>query len=201
MSVTVITRLTGMARWEPGTRERLQAAAMDLYLSRGFEGTTAADIAQAVGLTERTFFRHFADKREVLFGGQELLVQAFQDGVAAAGPHASPLEMIESALSAAATFFTAERRDHSRRRQVVISANPALQERELLKSAALAASLASALRSRGVPGSTATLAAESAVTVFGVTFSTWIAADEQRSFPAIQREVLRELVALADGAR
>lgn len=73
---------------------------MDLYISRGYDRTTAADIAQAVGLTERTFFRHFADKREVLFSGQELLEQAFLDGAAAAAPDASPLELVESALSA-----------------------------------------------------------------------------------------------------
>ena len=201
MSVAVITaRVAVMVRWEPGTRERLQAAAMDLYISRGYERTTAADIAQAVGLTERTFFRHFADKREVLFSGQELLEQAFLDGVAAAEPDASPLGIVESALSAAATFFPAERRDHSRRRQTIISRNPALQERELLKLAGLSASVAAALRSRGVPEASATLAAESGVTVFGVAFGKWLAEDEDRPFLDIQREVLGELVAMAAGA-
>ncbi|MET7543543.1 helix-turn-helix domain-containing protein [Streptomyces sp. NPDC005507] len=200
MSAAVITRLAGMVRWEPGTRERLQAAAIDLYIGRGYDRTTAADIAQAVGLTERTFFRHFADKREVLFSGQELLEQAFLDGVAAAGADASPLEMVESALSAAAPFFSAERRDHSRRRQRIISENPALQERELLKLAGLATALASALRSQGVPEATATLAAESGVTGFGVAFGKWIAESEERSFLDIEREVLGELVAMATGA-
>nr|UNF16832.1 DsaR [Streptomyces scopuliridis] len=189
-----------MVRWEPGTRERLQAAAMDLYISRGFDRTTAADIAQAVGLTERTFFRHFTDKREVLFDGQELLERAFLDGVAAAVPDASPLEMVESALSAAATFFPAERRGHSRRRQRIISENPALRERELLKSARLATAVAAALRSRGVPEVTATLAAQSGVTVFGVAFATWIADGEERSFPDLEREMLGRLVALASDA-
>ncbi|WP_406349993.1 TetR/AcrR family transcriptional regulator [Streptomyces sp. NBC_01597] len=200
MSAAVITRVVGMVRWEPGARERLQAAAMDLYISRGYDRTTAADIAQAVGLTERTFFRHFADKREVLFSGQELLEQAFLDGVAAAAPDASPLEMVESALSAAAPFFSTERRDHSRRRQRIISENPALQERELLKLAGLATAVAAALRSRGVPEATATLAAESGVTVFGVAFGKWIAEGEERSFLDIEREVLGELVAMAAGA-
>ncbi|MGI3780205.1 MAG: TetR family transcriptional regulator, partial [Janthinobacterium lividum] len=73
-----------MVRWEPGAQERLQAAALDLYAQRGFEQTTAADIAQAAGLTERTFFRYFADKREVLFAGQDIFQQVFVDGVAAA---------------------------------------------------------------------------------------------------------------------
>jgi AcrR family transcriptional regulator len=189
-----------MVRWEPGARERLQTAAMDLYVSRGFERTTAADIAQAVGLTERTFFRHFADKREVLFSGQELLEQAFLDGVAAAAPDASPLEMVESALSAAATFFAAERRDHSRQRQTIISGNPALQERELLKLAGLATAVAAALRSRGVPAARAELAAQSGVTVFGVAFGKWIAEGEERSVLTLEREVLGELVAMAAGS-
>jgi AcrR family transcriptional regulator len=189
-----------MVRWEPGARERLQAAAMDLYISRGFEKTTAADIAQAVGLTERTFFRHFTDKREVLFGGQELLEKVFLDGVAAAPQGAAPLDMVASALWAVATFFPVERRDYSRRRQTVISANPALQERELLKLAGLAEMVAGALLARGVPESTARLAAESGLTVFGVAFGKWIAEGEERSFLDIEREVLGELVAMATGA-
>ena len=90
MAVAVITRLRIMARWEPGARERLQAAALELFATRGFEQTTAAEIAQSVGLTERTFFRHFSDKREVLFYGQEQFLQAFLDGVQAAPPGAAP---------------------------------------------------------------------------------------------------------------
>jgi AcrR family transcriptional regulator len=198
-SAAVITRLGDMVRWEPGARERLRTAAMDLYVSRGFEKTTAADIAEAVGLTERTFFRHFTDKREVLFDGQEVLEEAFLEGVAVAPPDASPLEVIASALSAAATFFPDERRIYSSRRQLVISGNPGLQERELLKLAGIAGSVAAALRARGVTEPTATLAAESGVTVFGVTFGNWIAAGEERSFLAIGREVLSELVTMATG--
>jgi AcrR family transcriptional regulator len=189
-----------MVRWEPGARERLQAAAMDLFLSRGFEKTTATDIAQAVGLTERTFFRHFADKREVLFHGQQPFEQSFLDGMAATPEQAAPLAMVDAALSAAAELFPEERRGYSRRRQLVISENPALQERELLKLAALAGSIAAALRARGVPRSTARLAAESGVTVFGVTFDKWLTEGEERPFLAIKDEVLSELVTMATGA-
>jgi len=99
-----------MARWEPGARERLQAAALELFATRGYEQTTAAEIAQSVGLTERTFFRHFSDKREVLFYGQERFLRAFIDGADAAPPGASPLEVVASALRAAASFFPDERR-------------------------------------------------------------------------------------------
>lgn len=185
-----------MVRWEPGARSRLQSAALDLYLSQGFEQTTAAEIAQSVGLTERTFFRHFTDKREVLFDGQDVLVGAFLDGVAAAPDDASPLRMVTSALAASAGFFADDRREHSRRRQTVITGHPALRERELLKMAGLASSLADALRLRGVVEPVATLTAQSAVTVFGVAFVAWIAPGETRSMDEIEREVMRALSAV-----
>jgi AcrR family transcriptional regulator len=188
-----------MARWEPGTAERLQKAALELFATRGYEQTTAAEIAQSVGLTERTFFRHFSDKREVLFRGQELLVQAFLDGIAAARADASPLEVVASALRSAATFFPDERRAHSRTRQSVIDRNPALQERERHKLTTLASTVAEALRARGVDEPAATLAAESGATVFGIAFTRWLR--EERSLADLAAEVLDELLTLAATAR
>jgi AcrR family transcriptional regulator len=190
-----------MVRWEPGARERLQGAALELFATNGYEDTTAAEIAQAVGLTERTFFRHFADKREVLFFGQDLFVQAFLDGVGAALPDASPLEVVGAALQSAARFFPDERRPFSRARQVVIEQNPALQERELHKLAGLAAAIAQALRDRGVQEPAATLAAESGVTVFGVAFAGWIRDGEERSLGTIAADVLNTFSELTAGAR
>ncbi len=184
-----------MVRWEPGTAERLQKAALELFATRGYEQTTAAEIAQAVGLTERTFFRHFSDKREVLFRGQELLVQAFLDGIEAAPPDASPFEVVACALRSAATFFPDERRPHSRTRQSVIDRNPALQEREHHKLTTLATTVAAALRARGVDDVAATLAAESGATVFGIAFTRWLR--EERSLADIAAEVLAELLTLA----
>lgn len=185
-----------MVRWEPGARERLQLAAMDLYVNRGFEQTTVTEIAESVGLTERTFFRHFADKREVLFNGQEQLREEMLAGLTAAPDGATPLELVAAALDASADFFSDDRRDYSRRRQVVISAHPALQERELLKLAALATALAAGLRDRGVPEPTATLAAESGVTIFGVAFGQWIGEGESGSFAELVREGFTALRAL-----
>ncbi|GAA2871598.1 TetR family transcriptional regulator [Nonomuraea rubra] len=197
MSVTVITRLDRMTRWEPGAAERLQEAALELFATRGFEQTTATEIAQSVGLTERTFFRHFSDKREVLFHGQHLLTQAFLAGVENAPPDASPMEIVASALRSATTsFFPDERRHRSRSRQSVIDQNPALQERERHKLASLAAAVAGALRARGVDDLAATLAAESGVTVFRIAFAQWLREDEPRSLADLTAEVLRELLAL-----
>jgi AcrR family transcriptional regulator len=179
-----------MARWDPGARERLQAAALELFATRGFEQTTAAEIAQSVGLTER---RHFTDKREVLFYGQQEFLRAFTDGVRAAPPGAAPLEVIAVALHEAASLFPDERRPYSRMRQSVIDQNPALQERERHKLAGTATTVADALRARGVAEPAATLAAESGATVFGIAFAQWIRDGETRSLPDLASDVLREL--------
>jgi AcrR family transcriptional regulator len=182
-----------MVRWKPGARERLQAAALELFASRGFDQTTAEQIAQSVGLTERTFFRHFSDKREVLFYGQDQFVQVFLDGVDAAPPGAAPLEVIASMLAAAGSFFPDERRPYARARQSVIDQNPALQEREQHKLAGVATTVAEALRARGIGEPAATLAAQAGFTVFGIAFAQWIRDGESRSLPDLASGVLREL--------
>jgi AcrR family transcriptional regulator len=190
-----------MSRWEPGAPERLQQAALDLFATRGFEQTTAAEIAQSVGLTERTFFRHFSDKREVLFHGQELLVQAFLDGLDGAPAGATALEMVAMAMDVAATsFFPDERRPYSRTRQAVIEENPALQERELRKLAHLATVIAAALRERGVEEPAATLAAESGRTVFAIAFGQWVREGEERSLAEIQADVMGRLLSMGEAS-
>jgi AcrR family transcriptional regulator len=185
-----------MARWEPGTPERLQQAALELFATRGYEQTTATEIAESVGLTERTFFRHFSDKREVLFHGQDRFVGVFLDGVRTAPADTAPIDVVAYALQAAASLFPEERRARSRTRQSVIEQSPALRERESHKLAGLAAAVTDALRARGVGEVAATLAAESGATVFGITFTQWIREDEQRSFADISADVLRELLTL-----
>jgi len=182
-----------MVRWKPGAPERLQRAALELFATRGFEQTTASEIARSVGLTERTFFRHFADKREVLFFGQQQFAQAFLTGVAAAPPDASPMEVVASAVRCGSELFPAERRAYSRLRQSVIDQNPALQERELLKLAGLATTLTDALRARGVDDPAATLAAHSGVTVFGIAFGQWLREGEARPLAEIAAAVLDDL--------
>ncbi|RKR73576.1 TetR family transcriptional regulator [Frondihabitans australicus] len=181
-----------MVRWEPGARDRLRAAALELYASRGFDETTAADIAASVGLSERTFFRHFADKREVIFNGQDEFESAFVDRIAAA-PEGSPMNVIANAVVGASDFFDTRQRDYSILRQSIIEANPSLRERELLKMTALAERMAAALRARGVAEPQASLAAQSGVTVFGVSFRLWLSPGEQRSLAEIERATLADL--------
>jgi AcrR family transcriptional regulator len=186
-----------MVRWEPGAVERLHSSALELYATKGFEETTVAEIAQAAGLTERTFFRYFADKREVLFGGSDLFQQGFIDGAAAAPKDATPLEVVIAAVTGAASFFSDDRRASSRQRSEVISANPQLQERELHKMSSLAVAIAATLRERGIREPAATLAAESGVTVFRMSFAQWIAVGSERSFIDIERDLFAELTAMA----
>ena len=184
-----------MARWQPGARERLQAAALERFAEHGFDATTVAEIAATAGLTERTFFRHFADKREVLFQGQDEFERLFLAGLRNADTE-HPMAMVTGALDGAAAFFPDERRPWSRARQAVIDAEPGLQERELLKLSALAVALTRALQERGVDADTAALCAESGVAVFRVAFARWIAHGEDRPFAAVQRAVLTELRSL-----
>jgi AcrR family transcriptional regulator len=163
-----------VGRWEPNARGRLERAAMELYAQRGFEVTTVAEIAERAGLTERTFFRHFADKREVLFQGAGALQAFLVQHVAEAPPSLDALETVVTALGDAATEIFEARRDFARRRQAIIMANAELRERELIKLATLASALAEALRSRNVTEPSATLAAEAGISLFKIAFQRWV---------------------------
>jgi len=162
-----------MGRWQPDASGRLARAAVELYGERGYDATAVADIAERAGLTERTFFRHYADKREVLFAGagelQDRLVAAVRDAPRGTGP----LDAVAEALQATGPFFE-ELGPFVRVRQELIGANPELHERELAKLAALAAALADALRARGVGEPAARLTAEAGTAVFKVAFEGWV---------------------------
>lgn len=186
-----------MGRWQPDAAGRLQQAALELYAERGYEQTTVAEISGRAGLTERTFFRHFADKREVLFRGSEELQKLIVDAVDAAPASARPIEAISAGLQAAGAIFDADRRPHSLKRQSVIDANPELQERELIKVASLAAALADALRRRGVQDPAAGLTAEAGVAVFRLAFEHWLHDDSDQNFAHFVRAGIAELRTVA----
>ncbi len=185
-----------MGRWEPDSRGRLQEAALALYSERGFDQTTAAQIAKRAGVTERTFFRHFADKREVLFGGSAILHERIVAGVASAPAADGPLEAVSRGLAAAAAMLGEFRRDLTRQRQAVIAANPELRERELAKLSDYAAAVAGVLRERGVGEPQATLAAEASMTVLRLALERWACGDD-RPLTTIVRDSVAELRALA----
>jgi AcrR family transcriptional regulator len=187
-----------MVRWQPNARGRLEEAALELYTERGFDETTVAEIAERAGLTERTFFRHFADKREVLFGGQDALLELFVTVIGEAPASASPLEALGAALMAVGPVFE-DRHAQAKRRQAVITANPGLQERELIKLSSLSTAIADALRRRGVPEAKARLTAEAGVAVFKVAFDRWLREGRRDELPHYIQESLDELKAVSRG--
>jgi AcrR family transcriptional regulator len=182
-----------MARWEPNASERLAVAALDLFAERGYENTTVIDIAQRAGLTKSTFFRHFADKREVLFGDgsmNDLLAGA----IAAAPADATPLDAVARALDEIGRrAFTAARREFVARRRAVIAANPELKEREALKGLGLIASMTEALGQRGLPDLTACVAADLGALALSIAYERWSSAPGGDDFGQVARRALAEV--------
>jgi len=168
----------------------LRDAALALFLDRGFEQTMVTDIAERSGVTARTFFRHFADKREVLFSGAAELLEVSLAALEAAPATLSELDAVAVALDAAAGLLGGDR-DFARKRQTVIMANDELRERELIKLASMSDALAGGLRRRGVGDPEAKLVAEAGIAVYRVAYEEWINATEDGDL----REVIRESMA------
>ena len=188
----------GMVRWEPDARGRLGQAAFELFTERGFEQVTVAEIAERAGLTERTFFRYFADKREVLFAGADGFQDIFVSTVVGAPDSAAPIDAVAAALYAAAALFSAHE-DGVRRRSAIIAAHPDLRERELIKLATVAAAIADSLRGRGVTDPAASLTAEAGVAIFKIAFARWIAAPDGPDLAKLIAESLDQLKLVAAG--
>jgi AcrR family transcriptional regulator len=140
-----------MARWEPGARERLVVAAVDLFAEQGYDATTVAQIAERAGVTRSTFFRYFPDKRELLVAGQDTLSRLLSEGIAEAPPEAGPLEAVAAGLSRASSAFGPMNHEIGPRLKAAVAASAELQERDILKSVGLAATMTAALIARGIP--------------------------------------------------
>ncbi|MFL1427030.1 MULTISPECIES: TetR/AcrR family transcriptional regulator [unclassified Nocardiopsis] len=182
-----------MARWEPRGAERLVAAALELFEERGYDGTTVVDIAERAGLTKSTFFRHFPDKRAVLFGGDtlsDLLVRSIEEAPAEAGALSAVLYAFERI---GGEVFTADRRELNIRRAAVIAAAPELQEREALKQLGLVAAMVTALRRRGVPELAAAVTADVAALASKIAYERWAAPGADASFSDTLQEALDEV--------
>jgi AcrR family transcriptional regulator len=189
-----------MARWEPDAAGRLAEAAMQLFRERGFDRTTVADIAARAGLTERTFFRYFADKREVLFSGGPMLQDFVVERVANAPPKMPPIDVVARALAETGEIFE-PRRDFARQRQVLITTHAELHERELIKLASLSVAIAEALRKRGVRGAAASLAAEAGMAIFKRAFEAWVSDGKKRDLGFHVRAAHAELESVVGSAR
>ena len=200
MSVTDVKRRyhAAVTRWPPDSRARLEAAALELYLEQGFDETTVAEIAARAGLTERTFFRYIADKREVLFGGAGLMAEALTAAVAASPAEAAPMEAVVEALASLGPLFDG-RQELVLRRQVVIDSHTELRARELVKLESLSATLTEALTRRGVPAGPARLAATAGLAAFRVAFQNWIDDGGRSEMAALIRRSAAELRSVAAG--
>ena len=187
-----------MARWDPNPSERLARAALDLFAERGYDATTIPDIAERAGLTKSTFFRHFDDKREVLFTGQDEMVTAFRDAVRAVPPGTTSRGCAAALLAAAAAFFPPGQRALTCTRLAVIGAHPELRERELLKRAHLVAAIEEALSSRGIQNVAARLTATVTVLALDTAYARWATGDEHQTFAEEATGALDELVEQAE---
>jgi AcrR family transcriptional regulator len=191
--------IAAMSRWEPNARGRLEEAAYELFLGRGYDQTTVADIAKRAGLTERTFFRHYADKREVLFGGAGALHDELLRALDEVSPELPPIEAVRIAVETISALMHG-RRQLARERRRIIAAHPDLRERDLNKRSSLTGALEAGLRRRGVAESAASLAAEMGIAVFYSGFDRWLDDPAERELTEIVHERFDELKAVAAGA-
>jgi AcrR family transcriptional regulator len=174
-------------------------AALQLFSEQSYDKTTVAEIADRAELTRSTFFRHFSDKREILAAGQETLSRLFTEGIAAAPTQASPLTAVQYGLEAAAASMTPFNRELAPRLRAVIATSTELQERDQLKHVGLAASMAEALRARGVPDPVAAIAGEVGMLAFRDAFADWVRGDDQQDLAELMRTALSRLrAAIAD---
>ncbi|MBF9067077.1 TetR/AcrR family transcriptional regulator [Streptacidiphilus fuscans] len=188
-----------MARWDPGAEARLKRAALELYLERGYDNVTVADIAERAGLTRRSYFRYFPDKREVLFAGSERLPPALAEAVLAADPNATPLAAVLDAAARVGAELV-EQVEGVTERRAVIDASPELQERERTKIAAITAAVRDALMRRQVSPGAAELVAQLATVAFSNAIRQWIEAEGRESFADCLDAVTDELRAALAGA-
>jgi AcrR family transcriptional regulator len=181
-----------MARWEPGARERLVLAALDLFTEQGYDDTTVAQIAERAGVTKSTFFRHFPDKRELLVAGQDALSQLLAEGIAEAPAQAGPLDAVAAGLRRASDSMGPLNREIGPRLKAAVAASAELRERDALKSVGLAAAMTTALVERGVPETTAALAGELGMLAFKRGYAAWVE-DDRVDLAAHTLAALRDL--------
>ena len=188
-----------VSRWAPDARERLETAALDLFVENGYEETTVAQIAERAGLNRATFFRHFADKREVLFGGEDVLAGLFGDAIRGASPDATLTECLQAAFAAAGNAMTPQQRARAARRVLVVAANTEVQERGLLKHARIAGSIGAALRARGADELTARLGAEVGMLAFRIAVERWLGSGDDEPFALHAAAAVTDLQVRAAG--
>ncbi|MEV4709286.1 helix-turn-helix domain-containing protein [Actinoplanes sp. NPDC049316] len=182
-----------MSRWRPDARERLQAAALDLFAEQGFAATTVPAIAARAGLTTRTFFRHFADKREVLFADDAEVPAMVAKLMAEAPATAEPMQLIVEGLRTVAATRFEGRKAALRHRRDLVRSDEGLRERDLRKRAAMAEAVREGFLARGLDATRAALLAETCVTLVSVSIAEWLDSVDDRRLDEILRDVLEKL--------
>jgi AcrR family transcriptional regulator len=196
----VITYDGRMSRWQPDARERLERAAVELFTEQGFAATTVPQITERAGLTTRTFFRHFADKREVLFGGDEIprLAVAL---IADAPPSVDPATLVVDGLTAFAAARFEGRRAEIRQWRAIVRSDEGLRERELRKRDAVHEAVRHGLATRGVAATTAAVLAGTSVTLLYTAVDEWVEADYERPLAEFILDGVRALRTALGGLR
>jgi AcrR family transcriptional regulator len=169
-----------MSRWEPDARGRLLHAAVELFTEDGYDATTAAQIAERADLTKTTLFRHFADKREILFQGQDELVTLAAGSVENAPSDSAPFELLRAAVLALCVVHTEDRRETRRRLVSILSASTELQERAVFKRSAITGALHAALAVRLGDARRAAILADAGMRAYYDGYAAWIDANEDR---------------------
>lgn len=190
-----------MSRWAPDAALRLEGAALDLFAERGYAATTVPQIADRAGLTTRTFFRHFTDKREVLFLRDREFPTVVATVLAAAPAGLTPLGLVMFGLETVTAESFDLWRDGMIARRAIIHADERLRERELLKSSRLAGAIEHALVAQGVQAADAALVAPFGVFIFETALAEWLdaaaAGGAVRPLPEVLRGTLARLQALS----
>ncbi|MDR6170702.1 MULTISPECIES: TetR family transcriptional regulator [unclassified Curtobacterium] len=163
-----------MARWAPDTRERLRAAGLELFAERGFAATTVPDIVLRAGVTKRTFFRHFSDKREVFFGDDEI-PRIAAGAISRAPAGTTPLTIVTHGLRVLAVERFEPQRDEIRSARRVIDAEPILRERDLRKQADLRDAVTQGFVDRGEEPLAARVLGGLTVELFEIALERWLA--------------------------
>jgi AcrR family transcriptional regulator len=187
-----------MPRWEPDAPERLERAALELFAEQGFDATTVPEIAARAGLTTRSFFRHFADKREVLFRGDDAIPERIAAMLATAPGPLSVMEMLTWGVETIAREHFQGRREELRARQAIVATDAGLQEREMRKQMLISQAITDALTGAGLSPLRATVAGKLAVAISSTAIGLWMQAADERTLVDHVREVRAALTELVD---
>ncbi len=181
-----------MNRWTPDSAGRLRTAALQLFSEHGFDSVTVDQIADAAGVTQRTFFRYFPNKEEVLFSEGAQILDAITLGIAESELGAKPIEVIQAAVARLCATFEPDRARHRHRWQVIASVS-SLHERELLKRHELATEIAQQLESRGIPKRRAAVLAGASIATFQVVYVAWLTDKSRTSLASRMHQALADL--------